>query len=105
MHPVAQYEGLDVKVWLSDSDGVDVMLAQLPDSTAVSDIKHSSGKKAVQVLTEAEYNSVATPYFEAGVLNGEARDAERSGDNDLAESKKAEAATKQAEALAALHAL
>ena len=104
-HPWKEYSGLDVKVWLSDSEGVDSMLAQLPDSTTVADVTHECGKKAIQVLTEAEYTSVATPYFEAQTLHGEAMEAEREGDTDTAATKRAAADAKHAEALAAFHAL
>jgi len=70
-HPWKEYEGLDVKIWLTDSEGVDSMLAELPDSTPVSDIMHECGKKAIQVITEEEYISVATPYFESQRLYSE----------------------------------
>ena len=70
-----EYPGLDVKVWLSDSEGVNVMLSELPDSTPVSTIVSPCGKNAIQVISEAEYQSVATPYFEAAVLSGEAQQA------------------------------
>jgi hypothetical protein len=73
-HPWKEYAGLDVKVWLTDSDNVDVCLAELPDTTPVSTLVDSDcGKNQIQVLTEAEYNSVATPYFEAQTLSGEAQ--------------------------------
>ena len=39
----------------TDSDGVDVMLAELPDSTSVSTITNGS-KNSVQVLNETQYN-------------------------------------------------
>ena len=104
-HPWKEYAGLDVKVWLTDSEGVDSMLAVLPDSTTVADVTHECGKKAIQVLTEAEYTSVATPYFEAQTLHGEAMEAEREGDTDTAATKRAAADAKHAEALAAFHAL
>ena len=104
-HPWKEYAGLDVKVWLSDSDGVDVMLAQLPDSTPVETVTHDCGKNQIQVLTEAEFNSVWTPYSEAGVLSGEAFEAERDGDADTAATKRAAADAKIAEATTAIRAL
>ena len=102
-HPI-EYAGLDVKVWLTDSNGVDVMLAQLPDSTAVSDVVNGD-HTCIKVLTEAQFNSVWTPYSEAGVLSGEAQDAERDGDADTAATKRAAADAKIAEATTAIRAL
>jgi hypothetical protein len=104
-HPWKEYAGLDVKVWGSDADGVDVCLSELPDETAVETVPSDCGKNAVQVLTEAEYNSVATPYAEAGVLSAEAQQARQDGDETLAAQKEAAVQTKIQEALTALHAL
>jgi len=104
-HPWKEYAGLDVKVWLSDAEGVDVCLAELPDSTAVSTVASPCGKNSVQVLTEAEYQSVATPYFEASVLSGEAQQARQDGDDATAGAKESAATAKLAEATTALHAL
>jgi hypothetical protein len=102
-HPI-EYAGLDVKVWLTDSNGVDVMLAQLPDSTAVSDVVNGD-HTCIKVLTEAEFNGVWTPYSEAQALYGEASEAERAGDADTAATKRAAAETKIAEATTAIRAL
>jgi hypothetical protein len=104
-HPWKEYEGLDVKIWLADIDGIDVCLSELPDTTTVSTLPSDCGKNAVQVLTEVEYNSVATPYFEAGVLYGEAQQARQNGDETLAAQKETEAQAKQQEAQTALNAL
>jgi len=104
-HPWKEYEGLGVKVWLSDSDGVDVMLAELPDSTSVSTTVADCGKNCIQVLTETEYNTVWTPYSEALALYGEAREARESGDEATAAAKEAEAQTKMDEATVAIRAL
>ena len=104
-HPCKEYAGLDVKVWLSDSDGVDVCLAELPDTTSVSTIVSDCGKNEVQVLTEAEYQSVTTPYFEVQTLFGEAQQARRDGDEATAESKETAAAAKLTEATTAIRAL
>ena len=104
-HPWKEYAGLDVKVWLSDSDDIDVMLATLPDSTSVSTTVSDCGKNSIQVLSGAEYNSVATPYFEAQTLSGEAREARESGDEATAAAKESAAATKLAEATTAIRAL
>ena len=104
-HPWKEYAGLDVKIWLSDSDGVDVMLAELPDSTSVSTIVSDCGKNSIQVLTEVEYNTVAVPYFEAQELFGDAQQARQDGDDILADQKEAEAQTKMQDALTAIQAL
>ena len=104
-HPWKEYEGLGVKVWLSDSDGVDVMLAELPDSTAVSTTVAPCGKNSIQVLTQTEYNSVATPYFEAQTLSAEAAEARGEGDEATAATKESAAAARMAAATTALHAL
>ena len=104
-HPNKEFAGLDVKVWLSDSDGVDVCLAELPDTTSVSTIVSDCGKNEVQVLTEAEYQSVTTPYFEVQTLFGEAQQARRDGDEATAEEKETTAAAKLAEATTAIRVL
>ena len=104
-HPTKEYAGLDVKVWLSDSDGVDVCLAELPDSTTVSTVTHDCGKNSIQVLTEEEYNTVWTPYSEALSLYGEAMEARNTGDEVTAAAKEAEAQTKLDEATTAIRAL
>jgi hypothetical protein len=104
-HPWKEYSGLDVKVWLTDSEGVDVCLSELPDSTPVTTIVSDCGKNAVQVLTEAEYNSVATPYFESQVLSAEASEARRIGDDTTADEKETAATVKLAEATTAIRAL
>ena len=104
VHPWRTYAGLDVKVWLTDSDGVEVMLAELPDSTTVADVTVGS-KKAVQVLTETEYNTVWTPYSAAATLYGEAQTAEESGDTDTAATKRTAGDAKMAEATTAIRAL
>tara|TARA_E500000178_G_scaffold291253_2_gene295050 strand:- start:8032 stop:8430 length:399 start_codon:yes stop_codon:yes gene_type:complete len=104
-HPWKEYSGLDVKVWLTDSDGVDVMLAELPDSTSVSTTVSDCGKNCIQVLTETEYNTVWTPYSEALALYGEAMEARNTGDEVTAASKEAESQTKMDEATTAIRAL
>lgn len=103
-HPEADYAGLGVKVWMHDSDGVDVCLSEVPDSTEISTITVGS-KNAVIELTETQFNSVKTPLDEAGVLRNEADEAELSGDTDTAATKNAAADAKQTEAQNALNAL
>ena len=103
-HPEADYAGLGVKIWMHDSDGVDVCLSEVPDTTGISTITVGS-KNAVIELTETQFNSVKTPLDEAAVLRQEANDAELSGDTDTAATKNTAAATKETEAQNALNAL
>ena len=103
-HPEAEFAGLDVQIWMHDADGVDVCMAQVPDSTTVTDVTVGS-KKAVQSLTETQYNTVKTPLDASNVLNAEAMDAEISGDTSTATTKRNEATTKYNEAKTALLAL
>lgn len=104
-HPYKEYDGLSVKVWLLDSEGVDVCLSELPDSTEVSTITAPCGKNSVQVLTEEEYNSVAIPYFEAQNLSIEVQEARMNNDDSTVELKQTAVDEKIAEATAALHTL
>ena len=101
-HPEADYPGLGVKIWMHDSDGVDVCLSEVPDTTGISTITVGS-KTAVMELTETQYNSVKTPLDEANTLEEEAVDAEMSGDTDTAATKRSEAETKRTEAQNALN--
>jgi hypothetical protein len=103
-HPVKEIPGLGVKVWLQDVTGIDVCLSEVHGGIPASDRYESSTstKKCVQVLTETEYNSVATPYFESQQLSGEAM---MQDDETLKTEKRAEATAKYQEALTALHAL
>lgn len=103
-HPEADYPGLGVKIWMHDSDGVDVCLSEVPDSTGISTITVGS-KNAVIELTETQFNSVKTPLDEAAVLRQEARTAEDGGDTDTAAAKNTAAAAKETEAQNALNAL
>lgn len=103
-HPEADYAGLGVKIWMHDSDGVDVCLSEVPDSTGISTITVGS-KNAVIELTETQYNSVKTPLDAAAVLRQEATEAEMSGDTDTAATKNTAAAAKETEAQNALNAL
>jgi len=103
-HPESDYAGLGVKIWMHDSDGVDVCLSEVPDSTSISTITVGS-KKAVMELTETQLNSVKTPLDEAATLREEARTAESSGDTDTAAAKNTAAAAKETDAQNALNAL
>ena len=103
-HPEAEFAGLDVQVWSHDADGIDVCLARVPDTTTITEVVVGS-KKAIQELTETQYNSVKTPLDAAGVLNEEASQAETDGNSELAATKRTEAETKHNEAKTALLAL
>ena len=103
-HPEADYPGLGVKIWMHDSDGVDVCLSEVPDSTGISTITVGS-KNAVIELTETQFNSVKTPLDEAATLRQEAATAEQGGDADTAATKNTAAAAKETEAQNALNAL
>jgi hypothetical protein len=103
-HPEADYAGLGVKVWMHDSDGVDVCLSEVPDTTGITTITVGS-KNAVIELTETQFNSVKTPLDEAATLRQEATEAEASGDTDTAATKNTAADAKQTEAQNALNAL
>ena len=103
-HPEAEFAGLDVQIWMHDADGIDVCMARVPDSTSIVDVTIGS-KKAIQSLTETQYNTVKTPLDASGVLNAEAMTAEMSGDTSTATTKRSEATTKYNEAKTALLAL
>ena len=103
-HPEADYPGLGVKIWMHDSDGVDVCLSEVPDTTGITTITVGS-KNAVIELTETQFNSVKTPLDEAATLRQEATEAEASGDTDTAATKNTAADAKQTEAQNALNAL
>ena len=103
-HPEAEFAGLDVQIWMHDADGVDVCLARVPDSTTITEVTVGS-KKAIQELTETQYNSVKTPLDASSTLDQEAMTAEQSGDTSTATTKRNEATTKYNEAKTALLAL
>ena len=100
-HPEAEFSGLDVQIWMHDADGIDVCLSQVPDGVTITDVTIGS-KKAIQELTETQYNSVKTPLDASSVLNEEAQQAEMSGDTSTATTKRNEATTKYNEAKTAL---
>ena len=79
-------------------------MARVPDSTSIVDITIGS-KKAIQELTETQYNTVKTPLDASNVLHAEATEAEINGDTSTAVTKRDEATTKYNEAKAALLAL
>jgi len=107
-HPynVFSHTDLAVKLWLTDSDGIDVCLSELPDSVTITEVAVGT-KKAVIELTETQYNTVKTPYDASSVLRKEA-DALRNQetpDETAAAAKDTEADAKIAEAKTALNAL
>ena len=103
-HPEAEFAGLDVQIWMHDADGIDVCMARVPDDTPIVDVTIGS-KKAIQELTETQYNTVKTPLDAGSVLGAEADDAQASGDTSTATTKRNEATTKYNEAKTALLAL
>jgi len=103
-HPEAEFAGLDVQVWMHDADGIDVCMARVPDSTPIVEVTIGS-KKAIQELTETQYNSVKTPLDAAAKLNEEAAAEETGGNTTLAATKRGEAEAKRGEAKTALLAL
>ena len=103
-HPEAEFAGLDVQIWMHDADGIDVCLARVPDTTTITEVTVGS-KKAIQELTETQYNTVKTPLDDANKLDEEAAVEETGGDSKLAATKRAEAETKRDEAKTALLAL
>ena len=103
-HPEAEYAGLDVGIWMHDSDGVDVCLSKVPDSTAISTVTVGS-KNAVIEVTETQFNSIKTLIDEEQVLRGEAADARDADDSSTQATKTSEADAKATEAQNALNAL
>ena len=103
-HPEAEFAGLDVQIWMHDADGIDVCMARVPDSTPIVEVTIGS-KKAIQELTETQYNSVKTPSDAAQVLEMEASQADTNGDTTTATAKRSEAEAKRGEAKTALLAL
>ena len=97
---------LDVKIWLIDSDGIDVCLSELPDSVTIAEVAVGS-KKAVIELTETQFNTVKTPYDASAVLRNEADTlrTQETPDETAAAAKDTESDTKMAEAKTALNAL
>jgi len=103
-HPETDYPGLGVKIWMHDSDGVDVCLSEVPDSTSISTITVGS-KKAVMELTETQFNSVQTIINEIAVLDMESQEALFNGDTDTVTAKNNQIEAKKTEAQNALNAL
>ena len=102
-HPEAEFPGLDVKIWMHDENGIDVCLSAVPDGVTITDvIDDHNGKKVVQKLTEAEFNSVQTPLTESQTLRQE---AQQETDEVLKAEKEAAADAKFEEARQALFAL
>ena len=107
-HPynIFSHDDLDVKVWLTDSDGIDVCLSEVSDSVTITEVAVGT-KKALVELTETQFNSVKTPYDAAAVLRSEAFDLrnQETPDETAAAAKDTEADAKLSEAKTALNAL
>jgi len=69
--PDKEYPGLGTKVWILDSEGVDICLSDLPDSTSVENVSYDN-KKVVQILNEDQFNSVKDLVDASFVLSSEA---------------------------------
>ena len=100
-HPEAEFPGLNVKVWMHDPDGIDVCLSEVEDGVEINEVM-CGDKKAVQILTEEQFNSVAAPLQEVEVLLSQ---VQQETDESTRNSKIAESQAKRQEAVSALHAL
>jgi hypothetical protein len=100
-HPEVEFPGLDVKIWMHDEDGIDVCLSAVPDTTEVLDVTVGN-KKAVQKLTEEQFNSVQIPLQESQVLRQE---AQQETDETIKAEKEAAADAKFQEAIVALYSI
>lgn len=61
-HPEKEFPGLDVKIWMHDSDGVDVCLSQASEDIVINEVfDEETGKVVVRSITEEEFNSVYIP--------------------------------------------
>ena len=69
--PEKEYPGLGTKVFILDSEGVDICLSELPDSTNVENVSRDN-KKVVQILNEDQFNSVKDLVDASNVLFMEA---------------------------------
>jgi|DEB0MinimDraft_6_1074348.scaffolds.fasta_scaffold15507_4 hypothetical protein len=102
-HPEKEFPGLDVRIWMHDENGIDVCLSAVPDGVTITDVVDDhNGKKVVQKLTEAEFNSVQTPLTESQTLRQE---AQQETDETIKAEKEAAADAKFEEARQALFAL
>ena len=107
-HPynVFSQSDLAVKIWLQDSDDIDICLSEVPDSVTITEVAIGT-KKALVELTETQFNSVKTPYDAALALRSEAFElrTQETPDETAAAAKDTEADAKIAEAKTALNAL
>ena len=102
-HPEAEFPGLDVRIWMHDENVIDVCLSKVPDGVPIVDVVDDhNGKKVVQKLTEAEFNSVQTPLNESQELRSQ---AQQETDETVKADLEAQADAKFAEAQQALFAL
>ena len=100
--PEKEYPGLGTKVWILDSEGVEICLSDLPDSTSVENVLYD-GKEVVQILNEDQFNSVKdlvdasnNLYLEASQLEWEVDTLEEGSDEK--NTKLEECETKRQEA-------
>ena len=112
--PEKEYPGLGTKVWILDSEGIEICLSDLPDSTSVENVL-CDGKKVVQILNEDQFNSVKDLVDasnnlreEAFVIGDEAELLEEGSDEkntklEEYETKQQEAKNKYAEARRTLY--
>jgi hypothetical protein len=112
--PEKEYPGLGTKVWILDSEGVEICLSDLPDSTSVENVL-CDGKEVVQILNEDQFNSVKdlvdasySLFSEAEKFSEEAQFLEEGSDEkntklEEYETKQQEAKNKYAEARRTLY--
>lgn len=103
-HPEEEYEGLDVKLWLHDSDGIDVCLSYVPPTVGVTTITVDD-KKAVQPITNDQFNIINSLVNEANDYFAAEREARDVGITTTADEQKALGDAKMAEVLTELDAL
>ena len=88
---------------MHDENVIDVCLSKVPDGVPIVDVVDDrNGKKVVQKLTEAEFNSVQTPLNESQELRSQ---AQQETDETVKADLEAQADAKFAEAQQALFAL
>ena len=105
-HPEVEFPGLDVRIWSTDPDGIDICISKVPDGVTFNEITdEESGKKLVQQITESQFTNIETLNSQVNTLSMEIQEAKLSGDETLANAKETEANTKRSELLAAIHAL
>jgi hypothetical protein len=87
-HPEDEYPGLDVKLWLHDSDGIDICFSQVPDTAGITTITVDD-KKAVQPITVDQFNTIDGLVNDAGTYYSAEREAREAGITTTADEQKA----------------